>query len=102
MDAHATAAPQTGHDSPLGLYLKVYVALMVLLVLTVGVAYLNIGAWSLPVALTIAAIKAVVVVIYFMHMRFTGKLMWVYISASVVWLGMLLFGVLIDVIMRTR
>jgi hypothetical protein len=35
-------------------------------------------------------------------MRFTGKLMWLWVSIGFIWLGMMLFGILIDVYMRTR
>jgi cytochrome c oxidase subunit IV len=88
------------HDTSMGLYYKIYAALMALLILTVGAAYLHTGLWALPIALTIAVIKAVLVIVYFMHMRFTGKLMWVWLCVGVIWLCMLLFGILTDVIMR--
>ena len=98
----AHGAPEGPHGSALGLYIKIYVALMVLLFLTVAVAYTNVGVWALPAALTIAVIKALLVIIFFMHLRFTGKLMWLYSVVGLVWLGMLFFGVLVDVYMRTR
>jgi len=103
MDAHANApAHDPSHQVPMSLYYTIYAILMALLVLTVWVNYLNIGVWALPVALTIAVIKAVLVVIYFMHMRYTGKLMWLWFSVGFVWLGMMIFGILTDVIMRSH
>ena len=104
MDSHVTNSESAHehHGSALGLYITIYLILMALLVLTVWVAYINIGIMALPVALTIAFIKAILVIIYFMHMRYTGKLMWLYTAIGFVWLAMLLFGVLVDVFMRTR
>ena len=92
-------APGT-HENTLKLYYTVYGALMLLLVLTVGAAYLKVGAWALPIALTIAVIKSILVIIYFMLMRFTPKLMWLWFSIGFVWLCMMIFGITTDVIMR--
>ena len=96
----ATAAPHEHQPVDMGLYYKIYGILMVLLILTVVAARINLGAWNLPIALLIAVIKAVLVIIYFMHMRYTGKLMWVYASAAFVWLAMMMFGIMSDVWMR--
>jgi cytochrome c oxidase subunit 4 len=71
MQAHAShpvTHEEPHHAVPLSLYIKIYVILMVLLVLTVVVNELNFGVWNLPIALTIAAVKAILVIIYFMHL----------------------------------
>jgi cytochrome c oxidase subunit 4 len=98
MSAHDTAHPHP--ETPMSLYYQIYAILMALLVVTVAVAYFHLGAWALPIALTIAFIKALLVIIYFMHMRYTGKLMWLYVITSIVWMFTLIFTVLIDVISR--
>ncbi len=82
-----------GHEShthivPIPVYLRVYVALLVLLVLTVGAAYLP-GHHTLlnnVIALTIAIVKAVLVVLYFMHVRYSTRLTWLWASAGFFWL----------------
>ncbi len=82
-----------GHDShthivPIRVYLLVYAALLVLLVLTVGAAYLP-GRHTLlnnVIALTIAIAKAVLVVLYFMHVRYSTRLTWLWASAGFFWL----------------
>jgi cytochrome c oxidase subunit 4 len=76
----ATASPDTthGHDSgqihahalPLKVLLGVYGVLVVLTVLTVAVAYLELGKLNIWVALIIAVVKASFVVLYFMHLRY--------------------------------
>lgn len=76
------------HVLPLPVYLKVYLALLVLLVLTVGAAYLP-GHHTLLnniIALSIAVVKAVLVILYFMHVRFSTRLTWLWASAGFFWL----------------
>jgi cytochrome c oxidase subunit 4 len=89
------------HDvQPIRVYLLVYVALLVLLVATVAVAYVDLGPWSVVVALTIAMIKALLVLLYFMHVRTSNRLVWVFAVAGFVWLSILLVGVLQDYLSR--
>jgi cytochrome c oxidase subunit 4 len=52
-------------------YLSVFVALLVLTALTVYTANFDLGAWNTPVALSIALIKAAMIILYFMHARFS-------------------------------
>lgn len=58
-----------GHVTPLSTYVKVFVALLVLTVLTVAVSYVPLGGASLFVAMVIAVAKAALVVMYFMHLK---------------------------------
>ena len=58
------------HIIPLRTYYTIFAILMLLLVATVGGAYLPLGHFHLPVALTIAGVKAALIVLYFMHVRF--------------------------------
>lgn len=82
-----------GHDAhthivPIKVYLVVYVALLVLLVATVGATYLP-GHHTLlnnVIALTIAVVKAVLVMLYFMHVRYSTRLTWLWASAGFFWL----------------
>ena len=50
--------------------LAVYVALVVLTVLTVGITKVNFGNFNVGVALTIAVVKAALVILYFMHLKY--------------------------------
>jgi cytochrome c oxidase subunit 4 len=66
----------------------VYVALLVLLVATVGAASLP-GHHTLlnnVIALTIAVVKAVLVMLYFMHVRYSTRLTWLWAAAGFFWL----------------
>jgi len=88
------------HVVPLRVYITVFIALMVLLALTIGAAFLNLGPFGLPVALTIAAIKALLIVLYFMHVRYSTPLTWVVVSSGFLWLFVLIAFTMSDVVTR--
>lgn len=91
----------THEVQPLRVYLLVYGALLLLLVATVTVAYLDIGPWGLVLALTIAVVKALLVLLYFMHVRTSNRLVWVFAVAGFAWLAILLVGILQDYLSRS-
>jgi cytochrome c oxidase subunit IV len=67
-------------------YVTIWLALMCLLFLTWGVARIHLGRWNLPVALTIALIKMLLVILFFMHVRKSGRLTWLFAAAGFIWL----------------
>lgn len=79
----------------------VFLALMVLTAITVGVSFINLGAFSAVVALTIAAIKAMLVILFFMEVRYSSKMTMVAIVAGIFFLGLLLFLTMADYISRS-
>ena len=66
-------------------YLLVWVALMMLLFLTWGVAELNLGLANTVVAMVIALIKMALVILFFMHVRYNSRLTWIFAGAGFVW-----------------
>jgi cytochrome c oxidase subunit 4 len=64
----------SGHISPKSTYYAIFGALMVLTGVTVAVAFVNLGAWNFPVALAIAITKATLVVLFFMHVKYSSRL----------------------------
>lgn len=84
------------HIVPVSVYVTIFLVLMVLTVITVIVAYINLGIWSVPVALAIATLKASLVVLYFMHVKYSGHLVQVVIIAGMAWFILLIFGTLQD------
>ena len=82
------------------IYLLVFAALMVGTLITVMVAQVDLGPWNIAIAMTIAVIKATLVVLYFMHLRYGHRLNWVFAGASVLWLLLLVGLTLTDVIAR--
>jgi cytochrome c oxidase subunit 4 len=79
------------HIVPPSLYIKVILILMVLLVLTDLASRVEMGILNVPVAMAIATSKAVLVMLYFMHLRYSSKLVWVFAGAAFVFVG-IMFG----------
>jgi cytochrome c oxidase subunit IV len=89
----------------LRLYLGVFAALILLTGLTVTVAFFDLGGGRLHLAnaiaaITIAATKALLVVLYFMHVRYSSRLIWVFAGAGVFWLLILIVLTLSDYLSR--
>lgn len=82
------------------LYYQIFGALMVLTALTVGVAFINFGPLNDVVAMGIAVTKAVLVILYFMHVRYSTKLVWVVVVAGFFWLGIMFVLTSADYISR--
>ena len=75
---------------PVQIYFRVFGLLMVLTLVTVGVAFIDLGWMNNFIALSIAVAKALVVVLYFMHVRYSQRLVPVFLGAGVFWLLLLL------------
>ena len=82
------------------LYLLVLVALLGLTALTIYVSYLDIGPFSAPVAFTIAATKALLVMLVFMHLKESHGVLWLTALAGFFWLGILVVLTMSDVATR--
>jgi cytochrome c oxidase subunit 4 len=63
-----------GHISPKKVYYTIFGLLMVLTAITVSVAFLPLGPLNFPVALSIAILKATLVVLFFMHVKYSSSL----------------------------
>lgn len=61
------------HVSPFRNYVAVLAALFLLTALTYGVSYADLGPASLPVAMAVAVVKAALVCLYFMHLRYDDR-----------------------------
>lgn len=82
------------------IYFTIFSALMVLTALTVWVANFDLGRWNAVVALTIAVIKGLLVVLYFMHVRYSSRLTMVFVAAGFVWLIIMVALTLSDYLTR--
>lgn len=81
-------------------YYAVGAALFVLMFLTVAMAYVDLGPLNIYVALTIAIVKAVLVVLYFMHVRYSTQITWVFAGAGFLWLIIMFALTMSDYITR--
>ena len=98
--ADAVHGGAVGHVVPISVYLGVFFALMVGTALTTWVAYIDLGAWNTVVALTIAVTKMLLVVLFFMHVKYATGLTRVVIVAGFFWLAILLTFSLSDELTR--
>jgi cytochrome c oxidase subunit 4 len=85
------------HTVPKSTYFIVFAWLAVLLVLTVAASRINLGVWNVPLALIIATIKAVLIVLFFMHVRYGSPLVRLFAAGGFFWLMILLAFLVADV-----
>jgi cytochrome c oxidase subunit 4 len=82
-------------------YLVVFLILLSLTALTTGVAFVDLGrGLNNLAALMIAILKAMLVVLYFMHVRDSDRFTWVIAAAGIFWLLLLIGGTLDDLLTR--
>jgi cytochrome c oxidase subunit 4 len=82
-------------------YFTVFVALILFTLTTAGVAFVNLGGtWNVVLALTIAVAKAALVMLYFMHLRYSSYLTLLFAGAGIFWLGILIVLTLTDYVSR--
>ncbi len=82
-------------------YFQTFFALIGLLALTWGFAYINLGAWNAPIALSVAVAKALLIALFFMHLRGSRSLLYLAAASGIVWLIILLGFALSDYMTRT-
>ena len=96
----AQHTPTQHHVVPTTTYYAIFATLMVLTGVTVGVAYLDLGRLNAVVALAIACFKALIVVLYFMHVKYSTRLVKLTVVAGLYWLGIIFALTLGDYLTR--
>ena len=82
------------------IYLGVFAVLLLLTVLNVGASFLSLGAFNGAIALTIAVVEAVLMVLFFMHVRYSSRVLKLTIVAGVFTLAVLMTMSMSDYISR--
>ena len=78
------------HIVPVRVYIAIFLALMLGTGLTVLAAFRDFpGPLNAVVAMTIAVVKATLVILYFMHVRYSSRLIWLIIAAALFWLAIM-------------
>jgi len=88
------------HVVPKKVYFTIFAILLTLTFTTVFVAFKDLGSLNIVVAISIAVIKASLVVLYFMHVRYSDKLTWIVVIVGFSFLGILLVLTLTDYLAR--
>jgi len=84
------------------LYTIIYIALMVLLVVTVsGDLLFHEAMLQTTFALAIAVVKALLVVLFFMHVRYSSRLTWFFAGSAFIWLIILFALTFADYLSRS-
>jgi cytochrome c oxidase subunit 4 len=86
----------SGHISPKSTYYAVFGTLMILTAITVGVAFIHLGSLNFPVALGIAIFKATLVILFFMHVKYSSRLTKMIVGLAFFFLAVLLLLTLTD------
>ncbi|MBI1920310.1 MAG: cytochrome C oxidase subunit IV family protein [Geobacter sp.] len=82
------------------IYIIIWGALLVLTGVTWGVSYINLGMGNVAVALLIASVKASLVALFFMHLRYESKLVWAFALFPLFFLALIIGGTLSDTLFR--
>jgi cytochrome c oxidase subunit 4 len=88
------------HIVPVKIYIGIFVALLCLTALTTGVAYIDLGAFNTVAALAIAVAKMLLVVLFFMHVKYSSGLTKLFILAGVLFFAILVTLTLADELTR--
>jgi cytochrome c oxidase subunit 4 len=85
---------------PLRVYYTIFAALLVMTGITVAVSTVDLGPLNTIVALGIACIKALLVILYFMHVRWGARLTWLVVAGGVFWLVIMIVLTMADIATR--
>ncbi len=88
------------HVVPVRTYLAVFIALLALTATTTAAAFVDLGPFNNVVALGIAALKVTLVVLIFMHVKYSPRLIPLVVTAGLFWLVILIALSLTDYLMR--
>jgi cytochrome c oxidase subunit 4 len=72
------------------IYLRTTAALLLLLVATIAVAHINLGPFNTIAAMSISLAKGLLIVLFFMHVRGSSRLIWIAAATGFFWLGIML------------
>ena len=81
-------------------FLSTAAALLGLLALTIGTAYVNLGPFNTVAAMSISAAKAVLILVFFMEIRGGGPVIWVALAAGFFFLGIMFALAMSDFLTR--
>jgi len=84
------------HIDSIKTYTVVWLVLLALTAATTAVAYVDLGPFSVVVALVIAVCKMLLVALFFMHVRHSTKLTRLVLLGALMWLGILILLTLTD------
>ncbi len=88
------------HILPKRVYYTIFAILMFCTYLTVQIAFFDLGVLNTIAALGIAVFKATLVVLFFMHLKYSPRLTWAVVLGSIFWFGILIALTMSDYLTR--
>jgi len=92
--------PHTDHILPKRVYFTIFGILILCTYLTVQIAFFDLGPLNTIAALGIAVLKATLVVLFFMHVKYSTRLTWAVVLGSLFWFGILIAITMADYLTR--
>jgi cytochrome c oxidase subunit IV len=77
------------NTSPTRIYIRTGVALLGLLALTIATSYLNLGMLNPIITASISVVSSALIILFYMHVRRSKPLLWVFVGAGFFWLGIM-------------
>ena len=90
----------TTQITPRRTYFFVFLALIAMLAGTIAMSFYDLGMWNTVVAIVFAVAKAVLVILFFMHIRHSSQLIRIFVMAGFIWLAILIGLTLSDYLTR--
>ena len=91
---------EASHILPKRVYYTIFGILMLCTYLTVQIAFFDLGPLNTIAALAIAVFKATIVVLFFMHVKYSTRLTWLVVTGSIFWLFIMLALTMSDYLTR--
>ena len=88
------------HVIPKKVYYTIFGILMLCTYLTVQIAFFDLGPLNTIAAVGIAVLKATLVVLFFMHVKYSTRLTWAVVLGSIFWFGILVVLTMSDYLTR--
>ncbi len=88
------------HIVHIKVYVIIFIALLILTATTCAISFINLGRLNAIVALVIAFGKALLVALFFMHLRYSRRLMQVVVAGGLFWLGIMIALTMSDFLTR--
>jgi cytochrome c oxidase subunit 4 len=95
-----TARSGSDHVVSIKVYLAIFAMLMVLTASTVWAAFLDLGPLNTFVALAIAVTKATLVILFFMHVKYSSRLTWLVVASGFFILAIMIAVTMADIVSR--
>ena len=90
----------SAHILPKRLYYTIFAILMFCTYLTVQIAFFDLGPLNTIAAIGIACFKATIVILFFMHVKYSTRLTWAVVLGSIFWFGILIALTMSDYLTR--